>query len=436
MTGSSSPLTDQPDWHPVHRANAMLRAALLNSTFSPDRFATTEDVDPPSLLDDAIELAREPGARAYRASLAGAGQSLSLEPEDDDALELSQAPEALGPSPQARVQALVHDFHRRQRQISVLVALCLAAAFALTLGGFVLLASLTASATPDAPAPIAPTKAPVNEKDWAPLRSTSIAWQPPKAAPQRIRATPARAKTEQAGVATQNPAVHAQTLLATAARKVALAPLLPHGKARYLLLRGLPAEATLSAGKRSASGAWMVKNEELQDLSLRVGSAKSGDYPVEIYLLQSAAGPQARQNFVLRVEAGPRIYTAGLDTSWTTALLDMAFFRGTDEAPESAPPPPAAERLFARAKQHLAEGDIAGARLLLQHLAEQGESEAAFELARTYDRNELTALGANGIDGDFKRARIWYELASQKGNDKAAGRLQILASLSDRTPFD
>ena len=418
MTGSSTPLTDQPDWHPVHRANAMLRAALLNSTFSPERLGAIEESDSPSLFDDAIEPARDPGARAYQLSLIDTTEALTLSLNDDDAAAPAEAPEARGPSPPARVQALVHDFHRRQRQISVFVALCLAAAFVLTLAGFVLLASLTASATPeDAPAPVAPTKAPVDEKDWAPLRSTSVAWQPPKT--ERVSHSAPQA---------------AQTILASAGRKVALASLLPQHKARHLLLRGLPPEATLSAGKKSASGAWMVKDEEVQNLTLRVGSAKSGDYPVEVYLLESVAGPQARHNFVLRVESAPRIYTAGLDTSWTTALIDMPFFRGADETPASAPP--AHADLLSRAKQLLAEGDIAGARLLLQYLAERGLGEAAHELARTFDRDMLAALGASSIDGDLERARRWYALASQKGSEKAAERLQILASLSGKTPSD
>lgn len=426
MTGSSTPLTDQPDWHPVHRANAMLRAALLNSTFSPERYAAIEDADPPTLLDDAMEPAREPSARAYRPSRVGAGHALSLDPDqDDDLLTLSQEPAAVGPSPQARVQALVHDFHRRQRQISLLVALCLAAAFALTLGGFVLLATLTASATPEeTPAPVTPATSPIDEGDWAPRRSTSVAWQPPKLQPARAASEPV----------SLGAAKSAQTILATSGRKVALAALLPQGKARYLLLRGLPAEVMLSAGKRSASGAWMVKDEDVPDLSLRVGGAKSGDYAIEIYLLETIGGPEARRSFTLRIESAPRIYTAGLDTSWTTALIDMAFFRGTEDAPASAPPP--TDRLFARAKQHLAEGDIAGARLLLQHLAEQGRSEAAYELARTYDPDMLASLGAGSMDGDLARAQRWYALASKTGNDKAAERMQFLASLSGRTPFD
>ena len=430
MTGPSTPLAEQPDWHPVHRANAMLRAALLNSTFSPERFAAIEDGDSPPLFDDLMEPAREPAALAYRPTLVGAGETLTLSLDDEVPAPVEEA-EMRGPTPQDRLQALVHDFHRRQRQISVLVALFLGAAFVLTLAGFVMLASLTASATPEAPSPLAPANAPAEDDDWAPLRSTSIAWQPPKTETALAHFKPASFAAGRAATgATQAP----QTLLAANGRKVALASLLPQHQSRYLLLRGLPQEATLSAGKRSASGAWMVKDEEVKDLTLRVGSARSGDYPVEIYLLETVGGPQARRNFVLRVEAPPRIYAAGLDTSWTTALLDMAFFRGTDETPASAPP--SSTDLLARAKHLLAEGDIAGARLLLQHLAEQGHSEAAYELARTFDQDMLAAFGASNMDGDLTRAHRWYALASQKGNEKAAERLQILASLSGRTPSD
>ena len=62
MTGSSTPLTD----HPVHRANAMLRAALLNSTFSPERLAAIEESDCTDLFDDVMDPARALGARTYQ----------------------------------------------------------------------------------------------------------------------------------------------------------------------------------------------------------------------------------------------------------------------------------------------------------------------------------------------------------------------------------
>jgi TPR repeat protein len=86
---------------------------------------------------------------------------------------------------------------------------------------------------------------------------------------------------------------------------------------------------------------------------------------------------------------------------------------------------------MARAMRLLGEGDIAGARLLLMHLAEQGEADAAYELARTFDAEYLAELGARGVGPDKTRAVGWYEWASESGSVKAAERLKILASLSD-----
>jgi TPR repeat protein len=92
--------------------------------------------------------------------------------------------------------------------------------------------------------------------------------------------------------------------------------------------------------------------------------------------------------------------------------------------------------LLKRARSLLDEGDIAGARLILQHLAERGEADAAYELARTYDRDALKALGARGVGADRAIAHRWYAQASLYGNAKAAERLEILASLSVSGPSD
>ena len=169
------------------------------------------------------------------------------------------------------------------------------------------------------------------------------------------------------------------------------------------LLRGLPPEAELSAGHRTVSGSWMIKDEDTPNLTLTVGEAASGDYPVDVYLLDSADSPQSRRSLVLRIEpARPRVYTAGLSLSWASALLGAA-----DKAPVTtenvAPPEP--HLLLDRARRLLGEGDIAGARLLLFHLAELGEGDAAYELARTFDAEMLAKLGASGVDSDKATAR-------------------------------
>jgi TPR repeat protein len=194
------------------------------------------------------------------------------------------------------------------------------------------------------------------------------------------------------------------------------------------MIRGLPPEATLSAGRQSGGGAWMVKGEHVPGLILTLGQAASGDYPVEVYILESGDGPQARRNFVLRVAPSDRASVAvPVATPAPAPTLSVA--------PGEEPTVPSG-LLRDRAMQLLGEGDIAAARMVLLHLAERGDGEAAYDLARTFDREMLAELGAKGVGGDAASARGWYERASQDGNEKAAERLKVLASLSGANPSD
>jgi hypothetical protein len=159
-----------------------------------------------------------------------------------------------------------------------------------------------------------------------PLHSTSVAWQRPLGfdAPARFELAAVTANRAAKGESLLIPAVahiagpslgetlpSAQVILATSGRPLALGPLLPPSHARYLFIRGLPAEAQLSAGRRSGSGAWFVKDEELHDLALLVGEAAKGNYPIDVYTLESGDAPQARRSLVLRVEADQQSYEVG-----------------------------------------------------------------------------------------------------------------------------
>ena len=481
MIGSSTPLAEQPDWHPVHRANAMLRAALLSSTHPSE---PAEDLPSVESLSRAIESVMEGPVRiTYPTSLAARLDALAVEdefPAFEDLMSgaprrggasetlLPQADAPLGEaSPEAwdeaddgfgetgelmvgvpldpeirilpsqvHVQSLLREFRRRQRHASLLVAGSIATAVLLTVGGLVLVASMTAPR-------------PADSNNRPPTRSTSVAWQRPANSPldpglQRAAVSANRAaKGEPLLVpapAGSSPLLSVtapsqpQTILAASRRQIAFAPLLPPSHAGYLLIRGLPADAKLSAGRKSESGTWLVKGEHVHDLTLSIGEAAEGDYPIEVYVLQSGDGPQARRSLVLRVEAPARTYpVVGPDMDWASALLDVV---PSAHAAEETTVPAEAAVLRERAKRLLEEGDIAAARLLLLHLAERGEGEAAYELARTFDREMLAALGAIGVDGDPARARGWYQRASQVGNVKAAERLKILASLSGTGPSD
>jgi len=462
MFGSTTPLTERPDLHPVHRANALLRSALLSEAASFAKPGFTQAFDaiagpedgpigiacPQSLVArlNALDIGLQAGIRvplsfASSPALDDVGD-LALPAKDDSDLgdETSVAGdyeeddgeddvnEPIDLATQAHMLALVREFQRRQRHANLLVAGSLAAALLLTLSGFMLIAHLSG---PD----------PAKSDRPVPVRSTSIAWQRPEreamTAPNRVaKGEPLLipAKNEVGTPTFGEDASSAQVILAAQGRKLALAPLLGQRHARYVLLRGLPPEAELSAGERTGSGSWMIKDEDMPNLSLTMGEAAIGDYPVDIYLLDAGNAPQARRTLILRVEpARPRVYAAGLSLSWASALLDAAA-----KAPTTAESIAPAESsvLLARARELLSEGDIAGARLLLFHLAERGEGDAAYELARTFDAEMLAKLGASGVESDPTTARGWYEQASQHGNAEAAERLKILASLSVSDPSD
>ena len=333
-------------------------------------------------------------------------------------------PQLTTPATQAHMQALVHDFRRRQRQASMIVAGCVATSFVLAVIGIAALASFVKPSPADAEPAIKGSNSVVFHEESEPAKLLLA-----KAAPFTDRLP-----VEEDGVASLAPelgappvaAVNAapQTITVQAGRPLELAPLLSQRQARYVLLRGLPNEATLSAGQRNPTGAWLVKDKDVDRLTLTMQSTASGDYPIEVYALGATSAPQARQRLVFRVAAGPAL---GVATGASAALFNMALLGIAPDRPAATKASP----LMTRAMRLLGEGDIAGARLLLMHLAEQGESEAAYELARTFDGEVLAELGARGVGADRTRAVGWYERASETGNAKAAERLKILASLSD-----
>ena len=374
-----------------------------------------------TLVPDDEELGTflEDLALAVRAET-GSGYDLS----DSEAFEAG-LPLEPKPAPQAHMQALVHDFRRRQRQASILVAGCVATSIVLTVVGIAALASFAKPSPADADPLVKSSSSVVwhGSQDSA-LPKLILAKAAPFTEPAPVEEEASSAAPEPVTASSSAANTPPQLIMVQAGRPLELAPLLTQRQARYVLVRGLPSEAKLSAGQRNPSGAWLVKERDADHLTLSIGGAASGDYPVEVYALGAASAPQARQRLVFRVAAGPTLASA--------AGASVTLFNAA-QAPAQAQPAAAAPAspLMTRAIRLLGEGDIAGARLLLMHLAEQGEADAAYELARTFDAEYLAELGARGVGPDKTRAVGWYEWASESGSVKAAERLKILASLSD-----
>ena len=281
----------QIESHPRREAFAMTLPRSLAArlrAFAPD------DKELGLFLDDlALAVRTETGSGYDMSDSARFEAGLPLEPQ------------VASPASQAHMQALVHDFRRRQRQASMIVAGCVATSFVLAVVGIAALASFVKPAPADAEPMIKSSNADVLQQDAEPAKLILA-----KAAPFTDRLP-----VEDEDTASLVPdlgappasAVNAapQLIMVQAGRPLELAPLLSQRQARYVLLRGLPNEATLSAGQRNPSGAWLVKDKDVDRLTVTMQSTASGDYPIEVYALGASSAPQARQRLVFRVAAGP-----------------------------------------------------------------------------------------------------------------------------------
>jgi len=89
-------------------------------------------------------------------------------------------------------------------------------------------------------------------------------------------------------------------------------------------------------------------------------------------------------------------------------------------------PPSQNDRLTTRAEELLRQGDVSGARLLLERSAAGGDARAAFLLAETFDPHALSRLGVQGMRGDVGKARGFYARAQALGMAQASERLEAL----------
>ncbi|MGY4478393.1 hypothetical protein [Bradyrhizobium sp. USDA 3364] len=82
--------------------------------------------------------------------------------------------------------------------------------------------------------------------------------------------------------------------------------------------------------------------------------------------------------------------------------------------------------LVARASSLLGQGDIGGARLVLERAIEMGSAQAKFALAETYDPLILAKWGTYGTRGDAKKAQDLYANAHAAGVKEAKSRFDAL----------
>lgn len=197
-----------------------------------------------------------------------------------------------------------------------------------------------------------------------------------------------------------------------------------------LLIRGIPASATLNSGRHFPSGVWAVKPSAVAKLRI----ATPEDAVEDVHLIFSLVTLDG--DYVSNVLARLIINPPGASMAARSPAVIAAIRIEPERAPtlEEAPtapdlPPPAQTapraplertlyrddifkilKLMQKGDQYLYEGKIAAARRFYEYAAEMGWPDGAAAIARTYDEKHLKRFPIlGGIRPDAQMAQQWHD---------------------------
>jgi hypothetical protein len=200
-----------------------------------------------------------------------------------------------------------------------------------------------------------------------------------------------------------------------------------------VMVQGVPANAEISGGKDLGSGNWLLSASDLKTAQLTTTKDfKPGAYELEVIMVRSDGSVPISRKIEVTVEAETiappppsPVATAPASTDAVKSGVGV-----TVAAPQPAPaakPEPVAgppltaketKALLSRGNALLDQGDVAGARLLLEYAAQRGSKEAMVMLAKSYDPDYLAKLGVLGVRADAEKASHWYDRAENTASSR------------------
>jgi hypothetical protein len=141
--------------------------------------------------------------------------------------------------------------------------------------------------------------------------------------------------------------------------------------------------------------------------------------------LAATSQPMAFEERTVRVQSPLASHSTGTRSKSPPSELSSI---ATKILPEPTAPTRAIDeqRLLARVQELLRQGDIVGARIMLEYTMEKGNARAAFMLAETYDPEMLQLWQTFGLRGDSRKALELYGKAAAAGIEAAKARITTL----------
>lgn len=228
------------------------------------------------------------------------------------------------------------------------------------------------------------------------------------------------------------------------------------GRDNAIVIAGLPAGATLSAGYPYGAGGWRLPASDVEEALVYPPRGFTGMMDLGVELRRPDDSLSERRTARIEWKTKPPAPPAPQPRAPQAAALVPAATPPVAPAPSVAAAPPTAaaapvaaapptaaadsparllssqeiDVLVSRAEEYLGTGDLVTARVLLKRAAEARDPRAAFTLASTYDPMVLEKLRVVGFAPDLAMARTWYEKAKEFGSAEAPRRLEMLASRS------
>jgi hypothetical protein len=203
----------------------------------------------------------------------------------------------------------------------------------------------------------------------------------------------------------------------------------------FILVRNIPEGLSLSEGMPIGTN-WIMSLPQGGRARIVARPGTTGNHRLEFLLIGPGNRVLAEASVVARL-AEPKAKTAADDKAFAEKPV-AALSGGTEPekpraapAPVVAPPKPSVSReeeaiLLAKGAELIGQGGIAAARLMFEELAQQGSSQGALAMARTYDPAYIAAAPAGSLVTDIPKARKWYERAAELGSREATVRLSKL----------
>ena len=192
-------------------------------------------------------------------------------------------------------------------------------------------------------------------------------------------------------------------------------------------------QATLEEQARQAAvqqlARAMLKKQLTEQAAAMKSAAPTAEPAPPVAAAVTAPAPAPAQETVAVATTGANASAALADKADTTGAAQTA-----GAVPATIPTPPATEqtatldpedmeRLAGKAAEAIRNGDIASARLVLEHAARAGDATALYALAETYDPRVLVKLKVQGMQGEPETARQLYQRALDKGVEEARSRM-------------